>query len=116
MPAPADLLIRRARLRRDFARLVDIAIAGGRIQAIAERIARPATSTIDASGGLVTESFVNPHLHLDKVYTLSMLDERAMQDYHGADMGKAMTAIERAAQVKARYPEGWILGKGGRGG
>jgi len=104
-----DLLIRRARLRHDDDGPVDIAVAGGRIVAVAERIDRPAKTTIDAGGGLVTETFVNPHLHLDKVYTLAMLDDRAMQDYHGADMGKAMTAIERAAQVKARYDEGWIL-------
>ena len=108
MPPPADLLIRRARLRRGFEGLVDIAIRQGVIDTIAEAFRGPARAEIDAAGGLVSESFVNPHLHLDKVYTLAMLDERAMQDYHGADMGKAMTAIERAAQVKARYDEGWI--------
>jgi cytosine deaminase len=104
-----DLLIRGARLRRGFAGPVDIAIDGGVIEAIAEGIDRPAKTEIDAGGGLVTESFVNPHLHLDKVYTLSMLDEQALRDYQAPGMGKAMTAIELAARVKDRYDEGWIL-------
>src|SRR3990172_672225 len=72
-------------------------------------ISRSAEVEIDAGGSLVTESFVNPHLHLDKVYTLPMLDEQALRDYHGQDMGKAMTAIELAARVKEGYEEGWIL-------
>jgi cytosine deaminase len=104
-----DLLIRGARIRRGTAGPVDIAIDGGVIEAIAEGIDRPAKTEIDAGGGLVTESFVNPHLHLDKVYTLSMLDEQALRDYQAPDMGKAMTAIELAARVKDRYDEGWIL-------
>jgi cytosine deaminase len=104
-----DLLIRGARIRRGTAGPVDIAIDGGVIEAIAEEIDRPAKTEIDAGGGLVTESFVNPHLHLDKVYTLSMLDEQALRDYQAPDMGKAMTAIELAARVKDRYDEGWIL-------
>ena len=108
MSAHTDLLIRRARLRRGFPAPVDIAIAGGRIEAIAEGIDRPAKAEIDAAGGLVTESFVNPHLHLDKVYTLSMQDEQALRDYQSPDMGKAMTAIELAARVKDHYDEGWI--------
>ena len=108
MPPPADLLIRRARLRRGFEGLVDIAIRQGVIDTIAEAFRGPARTEIDAAGGLVSESFVNPHLHLDKVYTAAMLDGQAMQDYHGQDMGKAMAAIERAAGVKQRYDEGWM--------
>jgi cytosine deaminase len=38
-----------------------------------------------------------------------MLDDQAMQDYHGDSMGKAMTAIERAAKVKENYDRGWII-------
>jgi len=104
-----DFLIKRARLRDRPGRLVDIGIASGRITAIEEHIALEAQTEIDARGNLVTESFVNPHLHLCKVYTLQMMDEEALKDYHGADMGKAMTAIERAARVKARYDEAWII-------
>jgi cytosine deaminase len=38
-----------------------------------------------------------------------MMDEEALKDYHGADMGKAMTAIEAAAKVKEQYDERWII-------
>ncbi|MBC7195295.1 MAG: amidohydrolase family protein, partial [Caldisericia bacterium] len=68
-----------------------------------------AEKVIDAQGKLVTESFVNPHLHLCKVYTFMMMEEEALKDYHGENMGKAMTAIELAALVKAKYNESWIV-------
>jgi cytosine deaminase len=38
-----------------------------------------------------------------------MMDEAALKDYHAADMGKAMTAIELAARVKESYDEHWII-------
>jgi cytosine deaminase len=102
-----DILIRRAQLR--VGGLVDIGIASGRITAIEESIALEAQTEIDAQGNLVTESFVDPHLHTCKVYTLQMMDEEALKAYHGADMGKAMTAIELAARVKEKYDESWII-------
>lgn len=107
MPA-FDIVVRRARLRRSEARH-DIAIAGGRIAAIGSRIEGAAAVEIDARGGLVTESFVNPHLHLCKVYTLFMTDDEAARAYHGAGMRQAMSAIELAARVKAQYDERWII-------
>jgi cytosine deaminase len=107
--ADVDLLIRNARLRRASKAPVDIAVSGGVIRAVAPNLDGRAATEFDAGGGLVTESFVNPHLHLDKVYTLAMLDDQAMQDYHNQDMGKAMTAIERAARVKEAYDEAQIL-------
>jgi len=109
MPPEYDLVIQNARLRRAPASLVDIGIQAGVIASIAEKIAAGASRAIDAAGSLVTESFANPHLHLCKVYTLQMMDEQALQDYHGADMGKAMTAIELAARVKENYDESWII-------
>lgn len=108
MPLEYDLVIRHARLRGKAAQPVDIGIQGGKITAIQETLG-PAAADLDAGGGLVTESFVNPHLHLCKVYTLEMMDEQALKDYHGADMGKAMTAIELAARVKEQYDERWIV-------
>ena len=108
-----DLLIRNARLRhppqRGASSITNIAISEGKIAAIAEKIDDKARIEIDAGGNLVTESFVNPHLHLCKVYTLQMMDEEALRDYHGAEMGKAMTAIELAARVKEKYDETWII-------
>jgi cytosine deaminase len=64
---------------------------------------------IDAQGNLVTESFVNPHLHLCKVYTRQMMDDEALTGYHAEGMGKAMTTIELAARVKEKYAEEWII-------
>jgi len=105
-----DLIIRRAQLRgRPAGELADIGVAAGRIAAIEARLAGTGETELDAAGGLVTESYANPHLHLCKVYTLERMDEAALKDYHGADMGKAMTAIELAARVKQEYAEGWIL-------
>ena len=104
-----DLIIRRARLRGRGERLFDLGVRAGRLAAIEEHLTGGAEVELDAAGGLTTESFVNPHLHLCKVYTLQMMDEEALRDYHGADMGKAMTAIELAARVKEKYDESWII-------
>lgn len=104
-----DIVIRRARLRSQPDRLFEISIAGGRITAIEEHIDGSAEIEIDAQGNLVTESFANPHLHLCKVYTLQMMDEEALKDYHAEGMGKAMTAIELAARVKEKYDAAWII-------
>ena len=38
-----------------------------------------------------------------------MMDELALQAYHGAEMGKAMTAIELAARIKDQYDQAWII-------
>jgi cytosine deaminase len=104
-----DLLIRNARTRRVPGKHLDIAIRDGRIAKIGETIAGDGVQTIDAGGKLVTESFVNGHLHLCKVYTLSMMDDEAMGAYTGESMGGAMTAIELAARVKEQYDESWII-------
>jgi len=64
-----DICIRNARLRRGANELVDIAVAGGQIVALSSALAVTGRDEIDAGGNLVTESFVNPHLHLRKVWT-----------------------------------------------
>lgn len=88
---------------------MDIAITGGRIVSLEANLAGDAEIVIDAQGHLVTESFVNPHLHLCKVYTRQMMDEEALTDYHAEGMGKAMTTIELAARIKEKYDEVWII-------
>lgn len=109
MPNQFDVLIKRARLRGNPESLVGIGIADGRVISLEENLAGDAKSVIDAEGNLVTESFVNPHLHLCKVYTLQMMDEEALTSYQGEGMGKAMNAIELAARVKEKYDETWII-------
>jgi len=102
-----DLVIRNALLRKKK-KPVDIGIGKGLITKIG-KISGGGKKTIDAGGHLVTESFVNAHLHLDKVYTLQMQDSKALESYHGGTMGAAMTAIEQAARVKEQYNEKWIV-------
>lgn len=108
MPDQFDILIKNAKLRGSES-LVDIGIADGKIQKVEKGLGGEAGSIVDAEANLVTESFVNPHLHLCKVYTLQMMDEDALTAYQGEGMGKAMTAIELAARVKEKYDETWII-------
>ena len=103
-----DILIRRAALRARPGLAADIGVADGRIAAIGDRLSGRGDAEIDARGGLVTESFVDPHLHLCKVWTASMIGDAAMQAYHGAGMAHAANAIDLAARVKAQYHESWI--------
>lgn len=104
-----DIRIINARTRTSGGKLLQISIADGSITSIAERVGGDAAKEIDAGGNLVTESFVNGHLHLDKVYTLEMVGQDALGSYHGEGMGGAMTAIEQASRVKEKYDESWII-------
>ena len=104
-----DLAIRCARLRGSAYRYADIGIKDGRIAAIAPRLDGSAAAEIDARGNLVTESFVNPHLHLCKVWTLPMMEEEALRAYQGEGMGKALSGIELASKIKEKYAEEWIV-------
>ncbi len=100
-----DIVIRCARLRGHGDRLVEIGIKDGCIAAIGERVGGKGRTEIDARGNLVTESFVNPHLHLCKVWTLPMMEEEALKSYQGETMGKAMAGIELASKIKEKYAE-----------
>lgn len=104
-----DLLIKNARTRFSGKETKDIGISGGKIVEIGSNLKADGKELIDAKGNLVTESFVNGHLHLCKVYTLSMVGEDALTSYQGGSMGKAMTAIELASRVKEQYDESWII-------
>ncbi len=104
-----DLLIKNAKTRFSKESLLDIGIKDGRISKIEEKLEEASEATIDASGKLVTESFVNGHLHLCKVYTLTMVPQETLTSYQGEAMGKAMSAIELASKVKEQYDEKWII-------
>src|SRR6185295_704206 len=104
-----DILIKHAAVRSQPEKLLEIGIKDGHVIAIDKQVKRDAELTVDAQGNLVTESFVNPHLHLCKVYTRQMMDEEALTGYHAEGMGKAMTTIELAALVKEKYDETWII-------
>jgi len=104
-----DIIIRNAVTRKTGNKTVDIAVSGGLTVKIAPHIEDEAKETFDAEGCLVTESFVNGHLHLDKVYTLEKAGMSALASYTGGTMGGAMTAIEQASKIKDDYNETWII-------
>lgn len=104
-----DLLVKDARTRFSPETRLDIGIENGRIRQIGENLGGRAKQRIDAGGKLVTESFVNGHLHLCKVYTLTMVGDAALRSYTSGAMGGAMTAIGQAASVKEHYAESWII-------
>lgn len=105
-----SLLVKNARTRFSGGKLLSIGIEGEKIAAVGENLPEGgAAQVIDAEGRLVTESFVNGHLHLCKVYTLEMVGQDALSSYHGGSMGGAMTAIEQASRVKDKYDEKWII-------
>jgi cytosine/creatinine deaminase len=83
-----------------------IGIDDGRIAATVDRLT--GRDEIDATGGLVTESFVNGHLHLDKVHTLDRAGDAALTAYTSGDPASALRSIELASAVKADYDRSWI--------
>lgn len=104
----SELIVRNARLRhRDG--LVDIVVRDGRIATIMPANVGTAGGGLDAAGGLVTPSFVNPHLHLCKVWTLPMMSEEALKAYQNDGMVNALSAIDLASAVKAKYDASWII-------
>jgi len=88
--------------------LVSIGIIGKKIADIGVHLPTDAKETIDAGGNLVTESFVNGHLHLCKVYTLEKAGQRALQEYHQEGMQDALASIQSASEFKTCYEASWI--------
>ncbi|MEP6760528.1 MAG: amidohydrolase family protein [Sporichthyaceae bacterium] len=102
-----DLLITNATVR-GREQPCTVAVAAGLIAAIDEADAEAAT-VLDAAGQLLSPSFVDAHLHLDKVYTFERAGDAVLREYTGAGMGGAMTSIEMASRVKDDYAEDVIL-------
>jgi cytosine/creatinine deaminase len=109
-----DLIIRNARLRHRGG-LADVGIAGGRIEAIAPRIAGGAALEIDADGRLTTPSFVEPHIHLDKVLTAERARENPTNIFE--ESIAIMREVKRAYTVedvadRATRVVHWLVGHG----
>ena len=104
-----DILIKQAKIRFNEIDLFDLTIDNNQIIDISRKIDVDAETVLDADGGLISESFINPHLHLCKVYTLQQIGEDTLRDYHGSNMANAMSAIEKASIVKESYKEDWIV-------
>jgi cytosine/creatinine deaminase len=101
-----DLVVADATLRGREGRW-RVGVDGDRITAVTQEVIA-GREEVDAAGGLVTESFVNAHLHLDKVHTLDRIGDAALTAYTAGDMASALTSIELASAVKADYDRSWI--------
>jgi cytosine/creatinine deaminase len=100
-----DLIIRQARLR-NRPETWDIGIMGDRITTVTERIEEAGVTEVDAAGNLVTPTYVNGHIHLDKCH----LQERMLpnKDYTFAE------CLELTWEHKARYTNEDVLERAGR--
>jgi cytosine deaminase len=100
-------LVVAAAVLRDRSGRWQIGIDDGRISTVTQT---PLTGReeVDAAGGLVTESFVDAHLHHDKVHTLDRLGDAALTAYTSGDLGSARRSIDLASAVKAEYDRSWI--------
>jgi cytosine deaminase len=101
---PTELVVTGARLRDG--RVVDVHCADGvvtdLVPAGATRVPVDA-HVVAADGGLVTEPFVDAHLHLDKVGTLPLVGDAALAAYTGDGMAGSARAIDLASAVKRHY-------------
>src|SRR3954470_4344307 len=98
------LVITEARLRSGD--VVDLHCAGGRLAALAPTGALPVpdgAEVVEAGGGLVTEPFVDAHLHLDKVRTLPLIGDAALEAYTAEGMAGSARGIDLARAVKEHY-------------
>lgn len=95
-----DLVIRNASLL-DLEGRSDIAVSDGLIAAIAPSLDVEATRTIEAAGGLVTTSFVDPHFHLDKVLSRGHFGAVSYQEGFGKarDVKKHFTVGDVESRV-----------------
>ncbi len=96
----ADLVIRNAALL-DGGGPVDVAVSGGMIAAVGPDLAVEAARTIDAAGGLVTTSFIDPHFHLDKVLSRGHFGAVSYQEGFGRarDVKKHFTVPDVESRV-----------------
>jgi cytosine deaminase len=110
-----NLDVRSARLLDG--RVVDIEVRAGRITGLHDRSGAGrleaesevrGVAQVDADGRLVTPSFVDGHLHLDKVFSLSRVGDAALAAYTSGEMGAAAHAIGLARDVKRDYDREWI--------
>jgi len=65
-----NLLIKDAKLRNKEG-VVDILVSNGKIVSIEKELKLNTDEVFDAQGNLVTPTFVDTHLHIDKAYTAS---------------------------------------------
>ena len=105
MTAPVSaLVVTQARLRSGD--VVDVFCADGVVTALpptGSQAPPPGAELVDAAGGLVTEPFVDAHLHLDKVRTLPLIGDAALEAYTADGMADSARGIDLARAVKQHY-------------
>jgi cytosine/creatinine deaminase len=100
----SSLVVTGARLRSGD--VVDVHCADGRIAALVPTGAHAVpddAEVVAADGGLVSEPFVDAHLHLDKVRTLPLIGDEALRAYTDRGMAGSAAAIDLASAVKRHY-------------
>jgi cytosine deaminase len=99
------MIIRHAHLRGHEGTW-DIGITGDRIAAVATQLTEVASNELDAAGNLVTPTYVNGHIHLDKCFLQEKM--RPNKDYTFGE------CLELTWEHKARYTTEDILERAGR--
>lgn len=100
-----DLLLKNCRLREYDYELRDIAIKDGKIVKIAESIDENAEKVYDVNGKLVSPAFIDPHIHLDKIFIVDVVRPN--------ESGTLKEAIEIIWEKKAKYTEEDIVKRAG---
>ena len=95
-----DLVLRNARLAGGDAGTVDIAVAEGRIAAIAPKVAGDGES-VDAGGRFVSPGLVECHFHLDKSRILDRV--APLQDRRATDYMKRTSEVKHTFTVEDVY-------------
>lgn len=88
-----DLVFRQARLD-DAAPLMDLAVAGGKIAAMAPKLECRGATEIDAAGRVLIPGLVESHLHLEKAFVMDRKPNRS---------GTLMEAIAVTAALKPTF-------------
>ena len=104
MSGSTSLVVSGARLRSGA--VVDVHCADGAVVSMPPAGSvppPPGADVVDADGGLVTEPFVDAHLHLDKVRTLPLVGDAALQAYTADGMSESARGIDLARAVKQHY-------------
>jgi cytosine deaminase len=104
MSGSTSLVVTGARLRSGA--VVDVHCADGAVLSMPPAGSvrpPPGADVVDADGGLVTEPFVDAHLHLDKVRTLPLVGDAALQAYTADGMSESARGIDLARAVKQHY-------------
>lgn len=100
-----NLIIRHARLRKHSGTW-DIGISGDRIATVVEHLDDTANVEVDAEGNLVTPTYVNGHIHLDKCHLREKMQPN--KNYSFAE------CLELTWEHKAHYTVEDVVGRASR--